>query len=798
MMRLFVILFVFMFACSQPQPLIDPQINRDTLQQHVEALCSPLYEGRLAGSSGGRSAAYYIAHRFALAGLRPLDKRDSYLIPITSGINVCGILDGKDEKLKGEIVLISAHFDSFGGTTKNYSPGANDNAAGVSALCEIAESFGLLPMSERPKRTILFVAWDAEEQGFRGSADFLKTPPFPLEHIKLMVDIDMIGRPYVEVLTNSLFCIGTESGTDLKESVEKLSKDFPYNIYYYRAETVGSFCDYANFLSAKIPAIFFTCGHYADHHLITDTPDKIDFDQLLIISSFIQKVIAHLADQEESPKFIEIPSKDATLVELKSIHSILTKILSKKRSLGLKEDGINTLIKFHTKLSEFLKTTQDNTSNPAEFTKMQESIKTEIIPSLVSLLAKGHSPTYLFELAAKIEREYPEIYSTAKPLAMTMVRGGHDTKNCDTCKANGGWHHFIGFDKSKIRTRLIDNNNIELGYDYLLFSAIQRGGDFKLPYTSNWMGFGSFFGSHPNFTRYQIILNKQNAKRFIMLDLLQANWHDKETLYKNVHKNILFQLDEDFAMPEYNQFLNKMIQSDGKKTLNEWLDSQLYNEHPQLRHTVLSIIGNYVYGSELGNYAGFFDSLEGVIADKKADPYIKWRSLLIIRGKMAPRGSLINPDSKATLDVKKEIELLCFILSDDATVSVDKFEMISWPAWLSLKNETLKIVTESGEIRSFRSLTEVEKLSSTSQISYVIGSIKDGKHVTNTFYDFSVFKINFELQDPKNPKVNITLGKAAHSLLKAWNWGTDLGTDPAVWLKAADENFYTQKQAENK
>ncbi|NJO89761.1 MAG: M20/M25/M40 family metallo-hydrolase [Chloroflexia bacterium] len=70
--------------------------------------------------------------------------------------------------------------------------GADDNASGVASILEIAEN--LISQSKKLKRSVLFIAFGAEEEGLLGSQYFVKHPLIDLKQIKAMLNFDMVGR----------------------------------------------------------------------------------------------------------------------------------------------------------------------------------------------------------------------------------------------------------------------------------------------------------------------------------------------------------------------------------------------------------------------------------------------------------------------------------------------------------------------------------------------------------------------------------------------------------------------------
>ncbi|HIQ01251.1 MAG TPA: M20/M25/M40 family metallo-hydrolase, partial [Anaerolineales bacterium] len=106
--------------------------------------------------------------------------------------NVLGLLPGADPERSDEVVVIGAHYDHLGrepdGEVMN---GANDNGSGVATMLEIARLWQAQDF--RPARTVLFAAWDGEEQGLLGSRYYVENPLLPLTRTVAMLNLDMVG-----------------------------------------------------------------------------------------------------------------------------------------------------------------------------------------------------------------------------------------------------------------------------------------------------------------------------------------------------------------------------------------------------------------------------------------------------------------------------------------------------------------------------------------------------------------------------------------------------------------------------
>jgi Zn-dependent M28 family amino/carboxypeptidase len=169
--------------------------------------------------------------------------------------NVVAKVTGADPALKNEYVVYTAHWDHFGpGTAKDGDAiynGARDNASGTALLVELARAFK--KVQPAPKRTILFLAVTAEEQGLLGSEYYAKFPLYPLEKTLANINMDVVN---VWGRTKDLTIVGlgnsaldtyareaaAEQGRVLRADAE------PEKGFYYRS-------DHFNFAKVGVPAL---------------------------------------------------------------------------------------------------------------------------------------------------------------------------------------------------------------------------------------------------------------------------------------------------------------------------------------------------------------------------------------------------------------------------------------------------------------------------------------------------------------------------------------------------------------
>lgn len=109
-------------------------------------------------------------------------------IPDFSASNIFGMVKGTTKP--DSVIVITAHYDHLGGMGKNtYFPGANDNASGVSFLLSLAKHYAKNP----PAYSIAFICFAGEEAGILGSKYFTENPPLPLQNIRFLFNVDMVG-----------------------------------------------------------------------------------------------------------------------------------------------------------------------------------------------------------------------------------------------------------------------------------------------------------------------------------------------------------------------------------------------------------------------------------------------------------------------------------------------------------------------------------------------------------------------------------------------------------------------------
>lgn len=336
-----------LFACALALvtfPELDPyaaeaelseDITTAELRAHVYRLASPEFLGRKG--PGAARASRHIAEAFERLHLVPAFG-GSFFQPIPSpladkddpkgnyiGRNVAAVLPGSDPKLRDEWVLLSAHFDHLGKHGDTIYPGADDNATGIAMLLEVAERFAL--RKEKPKRTLVFVAFDQEESGLLGSTYFAGHSPRPFRQLKAFLTADMLGRSMANVMDEYVFALGSERSPQLRKLLEDVRPPPGLKVGRLGADLVGTRSDYGPFRDRRIQFLFFSTGQHPDYHSPSDLPERIDYEKLRKICLWISDLVDRLVNDATTPTWDSrgaSPDLDEVRTVLVLVHRVTT------------------------------------------------------------------------------------------------------------------------------------------------------------------------------------------------------------------------------------------------------------------------------------------------------------------------------------------------------------------------------------------------------------------------------------------------------------------------------------------
>lgn len=291
------------------------EISEEEIKKNLEYLASDQLEGRMSGKKGNKLAADFVEGRFKEFGL-PVIRQRLQIKRLNPGPqnetgddyteNVCAWIEGTD--FKDQIIIIGAHMDHIGyGPSMSRSgggkihPGADDNASGTVALLQIAKAFSKLKDN---KRTVVFIAFSAEELGLLGSKHYCDSPLFPLkapsirDHV-FMLNMDMVG--YLNKGKHAVSFTAGESSLDVKGAIEQLAKKYNFAENITSRKSGGS--DHAPFYNKGIPIAFLHTGLHDHYHKPSDTADKINYEGLTKVSRYAFELAWAMANCENRPAF---------------------------------------------------------------------------------------------------------------------------------------------------------------------------------------------------------------------------------------------------------------------------------------------------------------------------------------------------------------------------------------------------------------------------------------------------------------------------------------------------------------
>lgn len=301
MKKYFYSLFLFLIVLQFSTLSYGQTTQKERLEKHVYYMAADSLKGRKAGSKEAQKVAEYIRTQFEEIGLTtkmqsftpriiPQGDQDLYQ-------NVIGVWEGSDLLLKSELIVIGAHYDHLGVKLKNNEMvvynGADDNASGTAALIELARN--LVQQKELTKRTLVFVAFDAEEVGLHGSKAYVNMMESePNQQIVLMINFDMVG--YLEQ-SGKLKIAGVGTVQNYLTYFNAVSFPESYRLVLKKKDhSILTGSDHDSFLAEQIPAFYVTTGLKSPYHKPEDDAHLIDYDGLSIIVDYFTELVPLFAN----------------------------------------------------------------------------------------------------------------------------------------------------------------------------------------------------------------------------------------------------------------------------------------------------------------------------------------------------------------------------------------------------------------------------------------------------------------------------------------------------------------------
>lgn len=290
------------------------------LQSDVAWLSDDAREGRGTGTAGNDSTAAWLAARYRALGIGP--GVPGYLQTFVArsvvtahaggnggsgGLptqNVVAMIPGSDPALRGQWVILGAHFDHLGRSVVGAADpqageairnGADDNASGTATVLELARMLRRRPL----RRSVMFVHFSGEELGLLGSQHFVGNPPVPLDSVQAMLNFDMVGR-----LTNDkLLVYGVATAAELPAIVDSANARGTPPL---RITAIGDGfgpSDHSSFFAKNVPVLHFFTNVHEDYHKATDDAPKINVEGMSRVIGLAWRTLREIGDREQRLTF---------------------------------------------------------------------------------------------------------------------------------------------------------------------------------------------------------------------------------------------------------------------------------------------------------------------------------------------------------------------------------------------------------------------------------------------------------------------------------------------------------------
>lgn len=264
------------------------------LINHISFLSSDSLQGREGGTNFEKHAANYIASQLKKNKIKPLFGK-SYFQNFDfiydsinfSSQNIAGYIDNKADST----IIIISHYDHIGHGGKlsksfgsnEIHPGADDNASGVAANLLISKN---LKKKNSKKYNYIFLFTGAHEKGLFGSTFFYNYFLVSNYKVKLIINLDMIGR----LDANTKTMIFESNDNDITEDL--LTKYSTNLIQFQRKQ--GLIGDHSKFSTTGINCLFLSSGIHSDYHKTSDKKEKINYTGILQIVNSVLNLIQHI------------------------------------------------------------------------------------------------------------------------------------------------------------------------------------------------------------------------------------------------------------------------------------------------------------------------------------------------------------------------------------------------------------------------------------------------------------------------------------------------------------------------
>ncbi len=268
------------------------------MRELVETLCSDACAGRKTGTAGGVEARRVVVEALRGAGTDP-HVQD---VPECRGANVLATIPGDVDRW----VLVAAHYDHLGAAGGDVFRGADDNAAAVAILVEVARG---LARTRARGRGVIIAAFDAEEPphfltGEMGSEYFARHPTVALDKIDMMACMDLVGHAVgpeglPDAVRQTVFALGAERSAGTAEIVRGLAAaERGVVVRAADAQVIPPLSDYAPFWDRKRPFVLLTSGRSRVYHTPEDVPALLAWPKIEATARWLERFVRATCERE--------------------------------------------------------------------------------------------------------------------------------------------------------------------------------------------------------------------------------------------------------------------------------------------------------------------------------------------------------------------------------------------------------------------------------------------------------------------------------------------------------------------
>lgn len=205
--------------------------------------------------------------------------------------NVITLVRGSQQP--DSVIVFSAHYDHLGSQGEGiYFPGANDNASGTAMLLELARHYS--QPQNRPRYSIVFMAFAAEEAGLLGSLYYTQHPLFPLQNIRFLVNLDLLGTG-----SEGMMAVNGKVHEEEFQLLQQLNNERHY-LPQIKSRGKAANSDHYPFSEAGVPAFFFyTLGGTSAYHNTNDFASQLPLTKFPEVFGLIKDFADTLMQQSQ-------------------------------------------------------------------------------------------------------------------------------------------------------------------------------------------------------------------------------------------------------------------------------------------------------------------------------------------------------------------------------------------------------------------------------------------------------------------------------------------------------------------